>query len=132
MSTVTQDIATILEDNGFGTIGVDIFVGEDAPESPDSQIKIISTGTFNNDFPTIDLAYPTVQILNRGAMGSGQACEALSLSIKDFMKTVGNYSVNQARFVYINHLSGPVSLGLDESMRPIFSLNLVCLRTNLV
>lgn len=130
MSTLTFDIATILQDNGLGIIGESIFVGQDSPPKPDVQLNIRNTGTFLPDYPTIDLAYPTVQIIARGTKGGHQACEEKIYAVKDYMKTIANYTVNDSRFVFINQQSGPVDIGLDSVMRPMYSLNLVCLRTS--
>jgi len=129
MSTFTSDIVTMLQNNGFGTIGVDIFVSQDQPPTPDNILSVTNTGTMQADLPTIGLSWPTVQIIARGTRGGGQECEERIYKVRDFMKSVGNYAVNDSIFVYINHLSGPVDIGIDITMRPMYSLNLVCLRT---
>lgn len=129
MSTLTFDIATILEDNGFGTIGTDIFVSQDVPPKPDATLNIIGSGSFLPDFPSIDLEYPTIQIIARGSKGGRQACEDRIYNVKRFLNRVANYYVNQSKFVFINHQSGPADIGLDTTMRPMYSLNVLCLRS---
>ena len=128
-TTLTLDIASILAFSGFGTIGEDIFVSLDVPPKPDDAINIRNLGTFAPDYPSMDLAMPTVQIIVRASKGSSQACETRIYAIKDFMKTIANYYMNDSRYVYINHQSGPVDIGVDYTMRPMYSLNMSCMRT---
>ena len=130
MSTLTKDIATILEDNGFGEIGKNIFVSQDAPPKPDLVLNIKNFGTALPDLPTIALEYISVQIIARASKGGHQECETIIYSIKNFLKTISNYYVNDSRFVFINHQSGPVDIGIDTLMRPLYALNVLCLRTD--
>ena len=130
MSTFTKDIADILSDNGFGVIGDDIFTGEDVPPKPDNMIIVKNAGTLQPDFPSIDLSSPFVQIIVRAGKGGSQLSEETAYRIKTFMKRIAGYEINDSVYVYINHMSGPVDIGIDEIMRPSYSTNYLSLRTS--
>lgn len=129
MSTLTFDIATILQDNGFGTIGMDIFVSQDVPPKPDEVLNITSIGNFSPSFPTLNLEYPLVQVIARGSKGGQQACEERISNVNRFLNRISDYYVNESKFIFINHQSGPSDLGLDVTMRPMYSVTAVCLWT---
>jgi hypothetical protein len=131
MSVVREEIANILQDNGFGTIGVDIFATNDVPDKPDKRTIIRRTTTSRPDLPNIDLQYPVIQLIFRDSRGKGIFCENFAEDVAAYMKTIYNYTILDAKYIYINLLNGPNDLGLDEVMRPSFSLNLDCNRTKL-
>jgi hypothetical protein len=106
-----------------------MFVSQDVPPKPDAVLNIRNTSSFSPDFPTIDLEYPAVQIIARGAKGGRQECEDRIYKVKRFLNRVSDYYVNESKFVFINHQSGPNDIGTDITMRPMYSLNVLCLRT---
>ena len=58
-----RDIAQILQLNGIGTIGVDIFLGH-LPDSPDNTVVLFSTGGFPQELPLPDVRM-TAQVMVR-------------------------------------------------------------------
>lgn len=130
MSNITFDIATLLENNGYGIIGTDIFVSEDHPAKPDKVLVIKNLGTVVPDHPTIDMSYLSIQIMFRESKGGYQNCEKKAFEVNNFLKTIANEQVNDTILIFINHQSGPVSIGMDTTMRPLYSLNMICLRTD--
>lgn len=129
MSNFSFDVALLLQDNLFGTIGTDIFISEDVPTQPDEMIMIRNFGSALPDLPSINYSYPIAVIITRFPKGYYQECETKAYAIKDFMKTVDNYYINNSRFISIYHQSGPRELGIDLKLRPMFSSNFLCHRT---
>ena len=64
-----RDIAQILQTNGIGILGTDIFLGQ-LPASPDNVVVFYPTGGFAQDLPLPDVKM-TVQVLVRD-----KSCEA--------------------------------------------------------
>lgn len=131
MSTVTHEIALLLEEDGFGAIGETIFVDQDQPPKPDRIIQVVNSGTISSNFPSITLSYPAIQIIVRGGRGEHQLCEQSIEDITLSIHQIANRTVLESRYVYINQLSGPISLGMDITMRPSYSVNFVGLRTSI-
>jgi hypothetical protein len=130
MSTLSFDIATILQDNGYGVIGSSIYLSDDVPPKPDHMVKIRLLGTSMPDSPNINLQTPLVRVTVRDGRGRYQECEAFTKGINNFLSSVADYSVNDSRFVYINNDFGPIELGIDPLMRPSFSVDFKCKRTS--
>lgn len=131
MSTLTEDIATILQDNTFGTIGTDIFVLEDAPNRPDAMIMIEEYGTSQPDIPRVEMEYPLVKIVVRDSRGKKQDCLNRMKQIRAFLRLIANYEVNDSKYLFIDHYAGPDSLGVDETMRPSSVIYFRCCRQDL-
>ena len=134
MSTLTEEIATYLEDNGFGEVGVDIFVMPDAPPKPDRMIMVTRTGSWDPDARRVQrrglpLTSPTFQVIVRGGRGDGNWCENEAERINNFLGLVANTRMIGSEYIFINHLSGPSMIGMDEVMRPIASINFAALGT---
>ena len=132
MSTITNEIATLLEREGFGVIGKSIFVSTDQPPKPDFIIQILNAGTSLPDYPSIDISHPAIQIKVRGGKGQHQFCEETIFEIKDYLKSLSGKVIYGSRYIYINHLSGPVDIGTDSTMRPSYSVNFYTMRTEAI
>lgn len=128
MNSPAYDIATILQNNGFGTIGQNIFVSDDQPYSQDSIIMIRDTGSFDVDTPRQNVEWVTLQITIREAKGQGELCANKSRSIKNFLKNLTQVYVNDTYFAFINQTNGPNYVGLDDVMRPSYTININCER----
>jgi hypothetical protein len=128
MNSPAYDIATLLQDNGFGSIGVNIFVSDDQPPEQDSIIMVRDTGSFGPDTPRQNVEWPTLQITTREARGQGQLCADKSRSIKNFLKNLTRVSINDVYFAFINQTNGPNYVGLDDVMRPSYTVNINCER----
>ena len=116
------DIATILQTNGLGTLGTDIFVGRE-PETPDQIITIYDTpGIAPNAKYLRD--EPTVQCRTRGRPDTYGATWILAQQIKDTLlglapQLIGGLS-NYVLFVQIADISGAAG---DSLNRPVLISN---------
>jgi hypothetical protein len=132
MSTLTFDVATILEENHYGTIGEDIFASMHIPPTPDSMIHIRGMGSYAPRHPRVELKNPIVRIVVRNSKGKFQECEARIEEISDFLHNLRTVSVNDSRFVSILEAPpGIVEMPVDVTMRPMFYVEFECIRTSL-
>lgn len=121
MSIIIDDIADFLEDNSIGTVGTDIFVGQQ-PDSPANCVTILDTGGLR---PDIDLPTkkPTFQVLVRN---SNYANGAAKLSaIRDILHRKYNATlVGGGNYFYsINAISEGGHIGQDDIGNDEFSMN---------
>lgn len=131
MSTLTKDILTILSDNGFGVIGVDLFSTENVPPEPDTVFNIRVAGSAQPYSYVTRTEYPLVKVVSRAAKGGAQLCEDNISNVSKFLSSVGGYNANDSRFISIDHMDGPNDEGLDVTMRPSYSIIVKCIRTTL-
>lgn len=123
MSYVVNDIADYLEDEGLGTVGTDIFVGNQ-PETPVNCITVFDTG---GQKPSIDIPTkrPTFEVLVRAtdyATGKDLIDSVRTLLHNKYNETLvvdGNY------FFSINAVAEAGHLGKDELGNDEFSINFV-------
>lgn len=128
MNSPAYDIATILQDGAFGSIGVNIYISEDQDPDRDSIIMIRDTGTFQPDSLKQNIEWPTAQIMCREAKGAGATCADKARNIKNYLRTITKLLINGVYYVYIDQTDGPTYVGIDEIMRPLYSLNVQCAR----
>jgi len=129
MSTPSAYIASVLESNSFGVIGTDIFATTDLPYKPDAMVIILDPPGFSRDVPNLRYTMCRIQINVRGTEGGAQDAFDRAEKINYFLQYWHGHVWN-TRFVYINNVSGsPAYIGLDEGMRPIFSLNFEAMKT---
>lgn len=121
MSIIIDDIADFLEDEGIGTVGTNIFVGQQ-PDSPANCITVIDTG---GQRPDIDLPTkrPTFQVLVRNtdyALGAAKLLEVRNALHNNYNATLvenGNY------FYSINAITEGGHIGKDDIGNDEFSIN---------
>jgi hypothetical protein len=122
MATPSAYIAKVLEKESFGSVGSDIFTGADMPPTPDNMIMIVDTRS-RPDFPSLPINMCSFQVTVRGVKGSSQVTFDKADRINQFLQFWSGY-IENTRFVYINNVSGsPFSLGVDDNMRPLFTVN---------
>ena len=132
MSTLTLDVATILQDNHYGTIGQGIFVSMDLPPTTDAMIHIRTMGSYAPRHPRVELKNPIIRIVVRDSKGKFQDCETRIEEISDFLHDLRTVSVNDSRFVSILEAPpGVVEMPVDVTMRPLFYVEFECIRTSL-
>lgn len=129
MGTPSSYIAQILETNSFGMVGLDIFVSIDVPTDPDDMVLILDTPGFAPDFPSLAYNMARFQITVRGSKGLAQdtfdRADKINQFLPHFHGEIGN-----TKFVYINNISGsPASMGLDEGMRPSYTMNFTAMKS---
>jgi len=121
MSIIIDDIADYLEDQSVGTVGTNIFVGQQ-PDSPANCVTIIDTGGLR---PDIDLPTkkPTFQVLVRntdyatGAAKLTSVRNALHNRYNETLVENGNY------FYSINAITEGGHIGKDDIGHDEFSMN---------
>lgn len=122
MESTSRIIALILQKGKFGVIGEDIFVGHDVPQSPDKMFIIRDYASFRPDDPNLMYSYPMVQLVLRNKRGTYQYSFSLSQDVNQYLQHWRG-RIDDTRVVLINNFSGPVSIGVDDDMRPIISTN---------
>jgi len=126
---ISKDILTILEANGFGVIGTDLFGEKWGPDSVNIQTLVKDSASAES----VDkLQYENVafQILHRG--GINESIDVLY----DRARLIHVFLVTQPELVTINSTdylgfepqSNLAGLGLDKNERYIFSSNYVSFR----
>lgn len=129
MSSLTKDILTLLSDNGFGIIGVDLFATHNVPPKPSTVFNIRLAGSAQPYSYATKTEYPLVKVVARTDRGEYQLCEDNIDRVSKFLSSVGKIDVNDSRFISIDHLDGPNDEGLDTNMRPSYSITVKCIRT---
>lgn len=122
------DIAMVLETKGIGKVGVNIFIGEDAPPKPDFLVTVHDTGVYTPDSPNLGYKQPTIQVVVRDVKGGYQNGISIAYKINDELHGITALSKNESSYVLIFNLSGPMAVGYDDSRRPLFSVNFRTMR----
>lgn len=119
---VEQRLVDILYDGGFANEGYKIYSGYDVEPDFDKMILVITTGSYKKDSPSLSYSNPVVQVSVRGTEGNsvepGHTASHISDYLQNWWGTKGDI-----RFVFINHLSGPITMLPDDRMRPISVIN---------
>jgi hypothetical protein len=122
--TIIEQVGTYLDDNGVGSLGQTIFLGN-MPDQPDSCIAVIETVGLA---PSIDIptSKPGFQVLVRSVdYDDGyNTTKAIKRLLHQFMNDTlvgdGDY------FFSIFLVSDGGSIGRDSNGREIFSTNFIC------
>lgn len=114
-----RDIAQILQTNGIGTIGVDIFLGQ-LPASPDNVVVVFE---YAGEPPDLHWSgeYPGLQILARNK--SYDAGRQKIEQVKNILHGMAETVINSHRFLLIRANQSPFFLERDENNRAIFVCN---------
>ena len=129
MTVIDTDIAQILQAEGEGLVGIDLFAGIDQPEKPSSAIFVVATGSYQPRSPSLDYSYLTFQVTVRSGQGGKQVCDQRTQAVLTILHGLVNYTINGNRYVQIMHSSGPVSLLEEGTMNPKNILNFNAMRT---
>lgn len=114
------DIATYLDEQGFGTYGEDIVVGE-MPSSPNSCIAIYEYPGKPPSAP-VDLDYPGLHIKVRNP--SYISGKTIATNIRNALHTVANQAIHEGWYLSIFAVqSGAMYMGRDQNNRAEFVLN---------
>lgn len=114
-----QDIIQILQDNGIGTIGVDIFYSQ-LPPSPDN---VVVAFEYAGEPPELhsNVEHPGLQIMvrNKSYDAGRQKIEQVRNALHGVAETI----INGHRYLLIQARQSPESLGRDENGRALFVCN---------
>lgn len=117
-----DDIATYLQDNSVGTIGVDLFKSY-APDSGDNIVCVLDTGGLRPDI-YIPTKEPTFQIFIRSSsFSSGKSKLDTVRSLLHQKKAV---TYGSTFFYFIHAISEGGHLGRNERGLDEFSINFQC------
>lgn len=123
MTSPAQDIRVLIDgDSSLGLVfGTDLFVG-DMPESPDACVALFDTGGSSPDPNKYFRA--DVQVLVRGTVGSYSETYAVTETILLLLHEYYGTPSGSTYYYSVVWASGvPFYIGVDESNRPLFSLN---------
>jgi len=109
-----DEIATYLQTGGVGTIGTNIFIGFQPPDSEARNcITIKPTGGLAPDVDLIGITNPTVQILGRGATIS--EAMALSQAAYNILHGLANTDIGDNYIMFCEALQEPTAIGQDDN-----------------
>ena len=129
MNSPAVDIANLLAANGFGTYASTIFASR-VPDSPDvvmvvssvtAREPMLATGKTAGTF--LDTARPNVQVWLRDKAGQNAAGYNRAAAVRKFLHGKSSFIVNGTRYHSVFALSDIGELGVDEKLRPVFSIN---------
>jgi small basic protein len=126
MSSLIDDVAQYLQDQGIGTIATDLFKAN-MPDSPDDAIVVLATGGTVPD-PYLPTASPTFQVYIRSSSytaGDAKLQAVRAALHRQFNRLLVNTS--SIYFYKILAVSEGGHLGRDENKRETFSINFQCL-----
>ena len=115
------DVATILQTNGIGTLGIDIFVGRE-PEFPSQVITVYNTG---GDPPNAKFLRdePTVQCRTRGSVDFYGTTWTLAQLIKDTLLGLAPQLIGGSNYVLFVQIADITGVAGDTHNRPVLISN---------
>lgn len=120
MNPPSEDVKDMLEhsSSGLGLVfASDLFIDE-MPETPDAVVTVRDTGGFDSE-ANYTYERPTIQVRVRGTKNGYQAMYALAHAIQSFLHAKANETWNGTRYVGILKMGDILSLGRDDSQRPL-------------
>lgn len=116
---LVRDIAQILQNNGIGTLGIDIFWGQ-LPASPDNCVALFEYAGEPPDLHS-NVEYPGLQVLvrNKGYEAGRSKIE----QIRSLLHGITETTLSSHRYLLIRANQSPEFLERDESGRAIFVCN---------
>ena len=122
-NAIYVDIATLLNDNGFGTIGTDLFGGEWGI-GVDAQTLVLDGVGIPSDLKEV-YEQPSVQILVRGEKNqAAHLVYSKAKAISDFLVTLSeSVTINTTEYKGFEPSSNIAPLGKDANERHSYSMN---------
>ncbi len=111
-------------------IGEPVIFVQGLPASPDDAITVLSHGgteTLAMGF-TVVAQEASIQVITRGAAGTGQATETLAQSIHTILQSIADVSMNAVPYALVKATAEPSYVGTDRSGRPMWSGNYSVIR----
>jgi len=130
MNSTSEDIKDFLDDSSAEldlVFGTNLFIGME-PETPDECVTIYDTGGFDPS-AAMSYDYPTIQVRVRGNPGEYTEAYDLIASIKDFLHGKTNITTGGTRYIAVWGMGDIITLGYDESRRPLLTMNFRIHRT---
>ena len=120
-SSPAKDIADLLQSDGIGTEGTDLFVDE-IPDSPDFCIVCRNTVGFDPN-PAYLRDSPTVQVIIRGAKFGAAAAYDKAVEVKNALLGRAPTTINSKNYAQMLQTGDIIRAGQDELDRPHYSTN---------
>lgn len=127
-----DDIGSILQTAGIGTVGTDIFLNA-LPPSPDTCVAIMETAGLppertmgNSGVPLLER--PGFQVLCRGARDEYQTTRTTANTVFRLIGAALEQTVNSTRYLSIDAISSVFDAGNDENERPIIACNYLAIK----
>jgi len=115
---ISNDIGQLLEDNGYGTQGSDLFIG-DIPWDVDNGINILEiAGPEQRKFYRLYEADIEITVRNNSTQ---TALEKIT-DIMDFLHLKGNFQATSSYVYFIHALSNREDVGRDENKRKLYKV----------
>jgi hypothetical protein len=130
MGPLVTDIATILNGDGLGTLGTDIFASKE-PDQPDNCITIYNTGGLPDDCLDLtskdEICTFQVRVRNNSYLSAYAVMDLIRASIE---KSKYNVIADSGGSTYYSiwSTSLPIDLQRDTTNRSIVTQNYACLR----
>ncbi len=121
------DVATYLRAQ---LTGEPVITVQGLPAQPDDAIAVLSAGgteTLAMGF-TVVSQEASIQVLTRGARGTGQATEVLAQAIHTELQALADVSMNSVPYALVTASAEPAYVGTDRSGRPMWSGNYLAIR----
>jgi len=126
MNSPAADVATLLQTNGFGTLGVDLFGGEWG--NPDAQILVVDAGMKGAVLPGC-YEEPLIQVLYRGLKNQGAVpVYGVLREVHEFLLTRTDLTVSGTLYSQFVPESGIIPVMRDDNNRFVYSSNFSCIR----
>lgn len=127
-NSVAKDMATLLQTQGVGTLGTDIFYGR-MPNSPDLQVSVYDTGSLFIS-PKYKRDEVTFQVRIRGDRNDHDTGYDLSNSVKNALLGIGPQVVNSTSYPLFVMLIDTTFVAYDDDNRPMWTQNWKTVKEN--
>lgn len=128
MTSPAKDIAELLETNGVGTVGTNIFVGH-LPLELSNIVGLFDTGGIYVN-PKWKRDEFTLQILIRGPKEDYEGGYAKAKAVKDAILGIDTVTINSTDYLQFIIIGDITFLSFDDKKRPQFTTNWRIVREN--
>lgn len=123
---VLAELTALLESQGYGTQGTDVFYGL-VPPNPDSVTSLMEYGGLPSEpklgTGVLRLTFPHIQALVRGVRDDYDTPRAKIVTLVNIFVSIVNANVGGVRYLAIEPLQDPFLLRRDDNFRCEFVCN---------
>lgn len=129
MSDTLEELAAYMDTTlSLATRGTDLFAGRLPPDTPDLATAIelspVSRKPEKTMGPTVVAEYPRIQVKCRGSINDMKSARDRAMAAYRALIAVGSVTISGTRWMFIEAIDSPGSLGQDENGRFIYVFNL--------
>jgi hypothetical protein len=123
---ILQELGLYLQQNGHGTLGTDLFIGQ-VPNTPATMIALLQTGgeppgRTHDTKGGVAYEHPTLAVWSRDTTPA--AALTTAYSVRNTLEEIRNVSLNGSRYVAVEAMQEPFILRLDGSENVIAAFNI--------